>query len=90
MSALETMFDVAEKLSRSAPSDNLRGAIIPAARDELAEMRARLSRMDRLLRDVALSAVTLQDERIGYVEVQIDRQTWVFELALYRQNVGGE
>lgn len=58
------------------------------ARAELSALRERISRMDRLLRDVALSAVTLEDARIDYVEVQIDRQTWVFELAGYRQNVG--
>lgn len=61
-----------------------------SARAELAEMRARLSRMDRLLRDVALSEVMRDDAHFDYVDIQIDRQTWVFELALYRQNVGGE
>lgn len=28
------------------------------------------------LRDVAESGVTFDDERVGYVEVQIDRATW--------------
>lgn len=32
--------------------------------------------MEELLRDVASSGVELDDERLRYVVVQIDRQTW--------------
>lgn len=37
-----------------------------------------------LLRDVAVSGVSWDEPRIGYVEVQIDRATWD-ELAAYRE-----
>jgi len=40
------------------------------------ELAAENKRLKELLRDVALSGVEFDDERIGYVTVQIDRTTW--------------
>jgi hypothetical protein len=44
--------------------------------DELDRCLDRAERAEALLRDVAASAVTFDDPRVGYVEVQIDRPTW--------------
>jgi hypothetical protein len=49
----------------------------PAVREALARVLGDdLARLDAL-REVAASAVTFEDPRVGYVEVQIDRATWL-------------
>jgi hypothetical protein len=51
-----------------------------AIREELeryTSLMTRIERLDNLLREVAASGVVFEDERVGYVEVQIDRDTWL-------------
>jgi hypothetical protein len=56
--------------------------------DALAEALRLLREQGELLRDAACAGVEFEDPRIGYVVVQIDRDTWA-ELAPYRAALAG-
>lgn len=47
-----------------------------ARRSEIKALTGRLDSALGLLRDVATSGVSFEDERVSYVEVQIDAETW--------------
>lgn len=51
------------------------------------EMQADIDRLRGLLAEVAASGVSFEDERVGYVEVQIDRDTWT-EIAAVTATTG--
>ena len=55
---------------------NLAARIRADAERETAAALARAERAEALVREVARSGVELDDERIDYVTVQIDRATW--------------
>lgn len=49
---------------------------------EIAALRSENERLRRLLSEVAEGGVEFADERVRYVAVQIDRETWAEVLAL--------
>jgi len=51
---------------------------------ELVALRAQVQEMREVIRDMADSGVAMDDERIGWVEVQVDRATWNEVLRLAR------
>lgn len=44
--------------------------------DECTALRARVAELERVIEEVASCGVSMSDERLDYVEIQIDCDTW--------------
>lgn len=63
-----------------------------ALRDAIAlrsEAQGELDQLRELICDVAASGVVFEDERLDYLEIQVDRQTWDEVCALAARQQGG-
>jgi len=77
--------DAAHKCAQhwaSAEDDALKAHLGSRLRAHDAALRAENERLRRLLSEVAEGGVEFADERVRYVAVQIDRETWAEVLAL--------
>jgi len=49
-------------------------------------LEAEIARLRGLIDNVATSGVAMDDKRIGYVTVQIDREDWEAAIAVWRED----
>lgn len=82
MSAATEMMRVknARILELEAENERLRGErdeVSKVAANEIMDLRSRLEGAEETMREVACSGVEFEDERVSYVAVQIDRETWL-------------
>lgn len=89
-------YDVTPRLKLLDELDDWRNAAKAAVLEECCDERhcscvgvlrariATLEKADEILSEIAACGVSYADERINYVEVQIDRDTWFNDLAPYR------
>lgn len=66
--------DLPSPIGAICPDCEARVACVTLA--EVTDTLAEVDRLRELLRDVAESGVAFDDERIHWVEIQIDRETW--------------